>query len=217
MKKPGGGRLLKLIDLSHPIENNMPVYPGDERPRVEQIKWLASDYHNNHRLATAMHVGTHVDAPSHMLGRGQTISELPITAFVGRGVLLDVRGEEEVEWKPAYEEKIPSDSIVVLYTGHSKYYRQTEYFTNHPTVTLDFAEHLISKKIKMLGMDLPSPDLPPFPVHKKLLANGIYILENLTNLAALGGHLNFMMIALPLKLHTDGSPVRAVAFDYEHG
>ena len=68
----------------------------------------------------------------------------------------------------------------------------------------------VEKKIKMLGVDMCSPDHSPFPIHKILLANNILILENLTNLSDLENK-EFKVHAFPIKLQIDGSPVRVVA------
>jgi len=62
----------------------------------------------------------------------------------------------------------------------------------------------------MVGLDMCSPDRPPFPVHKILLGGEILIIENLTNMEALEGK-NFTIYAFPIKLQIDGAPVRVVA------
>jgi kynurenine formamidase len=62
----------------------------------------------------------------------------------------------------------------------------------------------------MLGMDMPAPDYFPFDFHKELLTNGIFLLENLTNLQELLGVNDFEVIALPLKIAAEASFVRAV-------
>ena len=60
-------------------------------------------------------------------------------------------------------------------------------------------------------MDLPSPDNYPFEIHKKLFANNILIVENLTNLSELIGVKDFDIIAFPLKIRAEASLVRVVA------
>lgn len=40
----------KLIDLSHSIENGMPVYPGDINTNLFQVKYLSENKYNDHRL-----------------------------------------------------------------------------------------------------------------------------------------------------------------------
>lgn len=203
--------MLDLIDLSHLIESGMPVYPGDEIPQLVQSRYLAEDDHNNHRLQIGMHAGTHLDAPLHMLAHGKAIFDLPLTPFIGPGCLLDVRGQDIIRWHPSYDCLVQPASIVLLYTGHDQWYGSDKYFIEHPCLDQEFCDFLVQKRIKMLGMDLPSPDMPPFSVHKQLLAHNIYLLENLTNLNQLLHWQNYEIIALPLKLRADGSPVRAVA------
>ena len=63
----------------------------------------------------------------------------------------------------------------------------------------------------LIGVDTPSVDRPPFEAHLAILGAGALIVENLTNLDAIGPEV-FQLIATPLKiLGRDGSPVRAVA------
>ena len=67
------------------------------------------------------------------------------------------------------------------------------------------------KILDLVGMDTPSPDAPPFPVHKIFLGSEILIIENLTNLESLVDLKNFTVAALPAKFHADAAPVRVVA------
>ena len=71
-------------------------------------------------------------------------------------------------------------------------------------------DYLIEKKVKIVGVDMASPDDEPFPVHKKLLGAGVLIIENLTNLDQLEDK-DFTVYALPIKLQIDGAPVRVIA------
>lgn len=65
----------------------------------------------------------------------------------------------------------------------------------------------------LLGVDFPSVDRPPFPSHIAFLGEGMIIVENLTNLAAIEKEV-FNLIVLPLKITgRDGSPVRAIALE----
>jgi kynurenine formamidase len=201
---------MKIIDLSQPILSGMPVYPGDSPVRLTQTRFLASDYHNNFQLEISMHVGTHIDGPRHLLHSDLSILELPLDRFMGQGCLLDVSGEREIHWKSEYKGLVPENSIVLLYSGHDQFYGTPRYFQGYPRVTLEFAQELITRNTKLLGLDWPSPDVFPFHVHKALLAENIYIIENLTNLQELLGH-SFEVCALPLKLKADSALVRAAA------
>jgi kynurenine formamidase len=113
--------------------------------------------------------------------------------------------------KPEYEKLVREQSIVLLYTGHDRLFGKPEYFDNYPVVDSDLCQLFIRKKIKMLGMDGPSPDREPYQVHKSLLTMRIYIIENLTNLGNLAEEKSFEVIALPLKIRANSSPARVVA------
>ena len=129
---------------------------------------------------------------------------------MGRGCLLDVRGQKTIEMQGDYEDLVQKEDIVLLYTGFDEKFGLSEYYTDHPLVSDDLAQFLISRSIKILGMDLPSPDKYPFNIHKKLFEQDILIMENLTNLNALQG-LEFEVMAFPLKIEAEASLIRAVA------
>lgn len=202
---------MKLIDLSHEICDNMPVYPGDPKTNLNQINFLREDRYNNHKLEICMHAGTHIDSSMHMTDCNQYISDLPLASFIGEGCVLDARYQEEIKMKPEYETLVREGSIVLLYTGFDKYYGTREYFENHPCIDTKLCKFLIEKKIKMVGMDIPSPDRYPYEIHRLLLNNNIHILENLTNLDLLLKAEKFEVIAFPLKIRADASISRAVA------
>jgi kynurenine formamidase len=201
----------KLIDLTHIIEDSMPIYPGDIKTNLFQTKYLSVNKHNNHRLDISMHAGTHIDSPMHLTDSNEYISELSLESFIGAGYVLDVRNQPIIEMKAEYEELVKENSIVLLYTGFDKLYGMPEYYEEHPILDMDLCKFLIKKNIKMVGIDMPSPDKYPFEIHKLLLENRIYIIENLTNLDKLLGNKNFEVIAFPLKIKADGSMTRVVA------
>lgn len=204
----------KIIDLSQTIEDNMPVYPGDLRTELFQTHYLGMHGYNSYRLQANSHAGTHLDSPMHLLTIREFIGELPLQSFIGEGCVLDVRGQPVIKTVAEYEARIKEGSVVLLYTGHDRFYGTPEYYRDHPVVDPEFARFLLGKKIKMLGVDLPSPDKYPFPVHKLLLGNKIFILENLTNLGRLLDVPSFELIAFPLKIKADSSLVRAAARIY---
>lgn len=205
---------MKIIDLSQTIRNNMPVHPYDDPVKVIQDKELARDKYNNTRIEAGMHAGTHVDAPRHFLDSPKNICDYDLGNFMGNGCLLDVRGEEIITLKDEYYDKVKTGDIVLLYTGQGLYFGKEKYydgFENQPTMDLKLANFFIEKKIKLLGVDMASPDNMPFKIHKALLGKDIFIMENLTNLDKLLTVSKFEVIALPLKIEAEASIVRAIA------
>ena len=74
-------------------------------------------------------------------------------------------------------------------------------------------DYLLASGKKGVGLDTVSVDPVgdgALPIHRRLLGGGQVIVENLTNLAAVGREL-FTFCALPLHYEqADGAPVRAV-------
>ena len=168
---------MKYVDLSYDIKSQMPVYPGDMELHSNKENDYEKDGFNLYSFFTSMHVGTHIDAPMHMSKNKKFISEYSIDKFIGNAVLLDVRGEKVIGVKEEYYRNIKENDIVLLFTGWDSFYGKKEYYTNHPVINEEFAELLIKKKIKMLGIDMPSPDNGEFKIHKKLFENDIFILK----------------------------------------
>ena len=192
-----------LIDLSRMIETGMPVYPGDPQVELDKIKYMARDHYTLHQWKTGLHAGTHMDAPMHLLDDPRKICDFSLERCMAPGVLLS-----DLDRIP--EEEIPLGAAVLFETGMDALYGTEEYYKNHPAVSEELCAYLLSRQVKMVGVDAPSPDHVPFPVHKRLMEMGVPILENLTNLHLLRGE-KFTLMAFPLKIAAEGSPVRAVA------
>ncbi len=210
---------MKWVDLTHALDSGTPPYPGDPRPELRRIRELGRDGFNAWSLCTGLHAGTHVDLPLHMLDDPRTAAGFAPERFCGRGVLLDVRGQSEIGWKARYDTLVKTGDIVLLRTGSDALFLSDpdRYFGEHPVLAPQFADRLAACGVRMLGMDLPSPDRPPHALHKALLGAGILLLENLTGLDKIGRERGFFVLALPLKLAAEASPVRAVAVLDESG
>lgn len=200
-----------LIDLTHKFASKMPVFPGDPVSELSQTAFMDKDSYNDHRLTTQMHVGTHIDAPLHMIPNGKRIDELSLESFIGNGVLINAEGLREIGLEVLGGVQINPGDVVLFQTNFSKKYGSREYFSHSPFLTINLAKKLIEKKVKLVGLDFAGPDIDPsWPVHKILLGAEIPIIENLTNLENLVNK-DFEIIALPMNLKSDGSPARVVA------
>lgn len=202
---------MKLIDLTHTFTDKMPAYPGDPDPSLTQAASIGKEGYTDHLLHTLMHVGTHMDAPLHMIEGGKKMDQISIDKFTGKGVLVDARGKKNVDADLVENMHIEPGSIVLILTGQSSHYRTEKYFKDYPHLTEAFGRKMVELKVKIVGMDILSPDEPEFPVHKILLGNEVLIIENLTNLDQLVGVKDFEVMAFPVKLNADAAPVRVVA------
>lgn len=199
---------MKYIDLSRKITTDLSVWPTDPFELKKVIKY---GFVVDNILNSSMHVGTHVDASQHMIEGGKTVSDYPIEKFMGRGKLIDARGKLEIDVDLLEGVDIQKDDIVFVLTGCDDKFGTSEYFENYPVFATSFANKLVELGVKIVGMDSPSPDCAPFPVHKILLGNDVLIIEMMTNLDKLLDVKSFNVIALPPNFETAGSFIRVIA------
>ena len=127
--------------------------------------------------------------------------------FVGECIVLDVRGQKEIE---ANLDSIKKGDVVFFLTSHSDKVYEKDYFTSTPVLTQKTAQELVDKKIKIVGLDSPTPDNEPYTLHKLFFKHDILIVENLVNLKKLEGK-RFQCYILPLKIKDgDGAPCRVI-------
>lgn len=207
-----------VLDLTHRLETGMPTYPGDQ-PQPQIITRKESQYTIS-ALHLGSHYGTHIDAPRHFLPNGKTIDDFAISLFSGSALCisresecasaLDLTNAELLRIKDLHPK------FLIIRTGFDRYWGDPKYFQEHPYLSPEFARRIIDLRIEGIGGDFPSMDAADadaqnYPVHHLLMEREILIIENLTNLAGLPDE-PFTLVALPLKIATDGAPARVVAY-----
>ncbi len=214
-------RVVRVIDLSHPVSPSTQVYPGDPTPVFTSHASIAGDGYNLLHIAMGSQTGTHVDAPRHIRDDGDSVELLPLTAFVGRGVVLDVRGRvgpgELIAPDLWGEAELRSGDIVLVHTGWSEYFGTDEYF-RHPALSAAACRWLLDHGVRTVGIDAPSIDPTGDEIlaaHHVIADAGGVIWENLTNLARIDFD-DPLVSLLPIPFEgADGAPVRAVAMQLE--
>ncbi len=201
---------MERVDLTHTFTADMPVYPGDPKSTLIQISSIAKDGFTDHLLTTPMHVGTHMDAPLHMIEGGKTIDAIELDRFFGPGVLLDARNKLSVDRDILDNITVPKGAFILVYTGQDAKWNKDSYFYGYPLITEAFGTRAVELGVHAVGVDTPSVDEPPFATHKALLGKGVLVIEHMTNLGTLVNK-KFDVIALPPKLTTDGATVRVIA------
>ena len=211
-----------FIDLTQVLSEGTPFFAGQDRPRITVLEVSGSlpvsgrRSLNNSSIKTCLHCGTHMDAPFHFFGDSDTIDQIALDTCVGQAALVDLRFLKprqsiSVAHFAEYRELIEEVKRVVLHTGWSAEWERPKYFTDFPVLSGEAAELFVSLGVRLVGIDTPSVDHPPFPAHVALLGHGVLILENLTNLASIPAK-RFHLTAAPLKIAgRDASPVRAFA------
>ena len=196
-----------ILDLTMPIDEKTPNFPGDP---IIKIKRHNVKEHGIGKtfLEFHTHISTHIDAPSHMIENGKTLSDFPINKFIGEAIVIDVRGQKNIE--PSLS-NVQEGDIVFFLTSHSDKAQDPDYFENNPVITEKTAQKLAEKRISIVGLDSFTPDNEPYKVHKIFLKNDVLIVENLINLNGLSGK-RFQCFILPMKItDADGAPCRIIA------
>ncbi len=196
-----------IIDLTLPIDNKTPNWPGDPEIIIKQYSTVEKDSIGKKVLTFHSHFSTHIDAPSHMIAKGKTLSDYPMEKFVGEGIVLDVRGQKEIDTDL---KMVKRGDIVFFFTAHSDKVYEKGYFEQNPVLSPKIAQALADKKIKIVGLDSSTPDNSPYTLHKLFFKHDILIVENLINLKELAGK-RFQCYVLPLKIKDgDGAPCRVI-------
>ena len=147
----------------------------------------------------------------HLTESKKYLDEIHLEQCIGMGCILNAVGKKNILLTTEYELLVQPQSIVLLYTGLSRFFGQKEYFNDYPIVSRELAQLFVTRQVKMICIDSPSPDRHPFEIHKLLLENNILIAENLTNFDKFLSVNKFEVIALPLKIHADSAPARIIA------
>ena len=84
---------MKVVDLTQPMTNGMPVMDGITPPRFDDLAEVAADGYGMSEYAFINHTGTHIDAPSHQVVGGATLDEIPLEHLVTAALTIDVSGE----------------------------------------------------------------------------------------------------------------------------
>lgn len=202
---------MKIVDLTHKIHHDMPVYPGTKEAVVKNDNTIEKDGFAEKVLEICSHTGTHMDAPAHIIKDAKTLDDLSFDYFIGKAFVLAIEEQGQLE---EYKEILETVDFVIVKTGWEKYWGDGKYFSNYPILAVDTVKELIRYGIKGLGFDCISVDAvgdTNLTRHQMILNKEMVIIENLCNLDEISQKV-FELIALPLNIESaDGAPIRAVA------
>lgn len=214
----------RFIDLAHTIEDDLTTYPGLPPPRISEHMDRASS-RQHYASGTEFHIakiemvantGTYVDAPFHRYPNGKDMAALPLSALADlEGVVVRAAGRAARAIDATCFRGLPlAGRAVLVHTGWSRHWRTEQYGREHPFLTEDAAALLVESGVILVGIDSLNIDDTADarrPVHSRLLAAEIPIVEHLTNLDGLPDQ-GFRFFAVPAKVVGMGSfPVRAFA------
>ncbi len=208
--------MYEFIDLSHTIEENMPLYPGMPPPTLKECATINGDGYRESVLNLSTHTGTHIDVEAHIFHHGKVIDEYMIDQFYGTARLINCSGNQVITDGQLRQrvEEIDLPEFLLLYTGWERYWGQNEYYSNYPVLSTSAAKFLSKLPLKGIGIDSISFDAfdnSKLTNHKILLKQEMILVENLQGLKKIPNK-EFTFACFPLKLRNgDSSPVRACA------
>ena len=221
---------MRVVDLTGGLERGMwrydetfPAFEAEPATALEQAGYQVQ------RVTLSTHMGTHTDAPGHLIPGGPMIDTFPLEAFVGWATVLRVRPCPPLEAIDAARlagggvEPRAGDAVLVE-TGWGTRWERPDFAAEHPFLTVDAARWLLEHRVRCVGMDTaglmdPRIDLAPGAgdhtpvVDRLLLEAGVPYIAALCNLESIRSD-RPLFVALPLKLTgLDGAPVRAVVIE----
>lgn len=212
---------MRIVDLTHTIKENMPVYPGTQPPTLRAASTVEKDGFRETLLSMFSHTGTHVDAPAHLFAGGKTLDAFPAAQFAGKALVIDCRGLTDgatvtMAQLAPYGDKVKQADFLLFCLGWDKKWGTPAYFENYPCLGEDVMALILAGDYKGIGLDTISLDPitdAALPRHKQLLGEKEIInIENLCHLDACGSDL-FDFACLPLKYeNADGAPARAIGW-----
>lgn len=215
---------MEIFDISRALSDDLAPWPGDT-PFHFELKWKMAEGAtvNVGAITMGVHNGTHADASLHFDEAGDPIDRMPLDAYFGDAVVVDLtklfagEGDERERTRrigvadlEAFSGSLEQAPRLLLKTG---VWKDSKVFPGWiPVMAPDVPEWLGKRKVKLIGLDLPSID--PIEVkkltnHYALAAARIAIVESLDLSEVEAGIYHFS--ALPLKIvGGDAGPVRAI-------
>jgi arylformamidase len=214
-----------VIELSHPIHDGMPTYPGLPRPEVQlHLDHAASRPHYDHRAEFAIgrislvgNTGTYLDSPYHRYPEAPDVSQLPLTQLVDLPTVV-------IDARPAVDRGRRLDLVlahpgpltgraILFHTGWDRRWDTDPYWEPGPYLGPTTVQQLLHHRPDLVGVDFWNVDDPHDPrraVHTALLGAGIPIVEHLHSLDTIpaGARTSFVPLAIS---RTPSLPIRAFA------
>jgi len=213
---------MQYIDLSHTIFDGLVTYKGLPAPHICDYlsrQDSAKFYEEGTtfqigRIDMVANTGTYMDCPFHRYENGRDLSQIELKEIVNvPGVLINAEEMTEID-ASFFQTWDVSGKAVLVYTGWSKHFNTTAYYSGHPFLTKEAAIYLRDAGAVLVGIDSHNIDDTAGksrPVHTTLLAKDIFIVEHMTNLDQLLKQ-EFLFSAVPPKIKGMGTfPVRAFA------
>ncbi len=209
----------KLYDISVPLNDKSPVWPGDPQVVIRQLSAISKgDETNVSQFRMSVHSGTHIDAPKHFINKAHGVGQINLKLLIGEVLIFEIdpiiRVISEDVLKSHYQwNQVGMIPKVIFKTRNSAFWSESPDTFRKDYTALDRsgAMALAEKNLDLVGIDYLSIALfeeTALP-HEILLSKNIILLEAV-NLSGVEPGL-YQLICLPILLaDCEGAPARAI-------
>lgn len=224
----------QIVDLTHILTPEFPMWPGDPQFSMTEFSPLGGDTFYANTLALHEHSGTHIDAPAHAAAGGVTVEAIPAATLIAPLAIIDISARaaadpdallsiaDILDWERLYGE-LPLGSLLALRADWSTRAGDAAAYLNldpagvmrtpgfDPTAVRFLVER---RDVVGIGTDTMSIDAgrsEEFGAHVAALGSGLYAVESLTNLAAVPAAGAIVIVGAPTHRGGSGGPARVLA------
>ena len=224
-----------IIDLSHTIHPNIPIWPGDPPTEFETVSEIDKNGYFLRKFSIGEHSGTHINAPNSFYAAGASVDSYAPQSLVSPGIAIDICEQclanpdytltidDILHWERQHR-VIEPENLVLLYTGwQAKWNDEQAFFNRDDGGICHFpgfgkaATQFLLEERSIAGIGIDTHGVDPgqdqsFAVNKLVLQKQRIVLENLANLDLLPAADFTLAIGILRLLGGSGSPVSVLAF-----
>lgn len=225
----------RVVDLSHTIATDMPLWPGDPAVEFKDVAQFATDGYYLRKFTIGEHSGTHMNAPNSFHQGGIAIDAYSPQSLVVKAVVLDIRAHTEINpdyaltqqdilnWESEHG-RIPAGSMVLLYTGwQAKWNDPVAFFNKDADGNLHFpgfdgnATRFLLKHRDIKGVGIDTHGVDPgldqrYQTNTQVLEQNGIVLECLDNLDKLPATGTTLVLGILRLKGGSGTPLSVMAF-----
>jgi len=165
----------EMLDMTIPFSVQTPQWANYIPLTVNYTKRVGGQHfgmgRNGSICNASIHLATHMDGEKHFCPAGRTIGQVPLSEWVGPGVIADISHlvSDSSVYTPEMIEsvvEVRKGDILITKTGWHKYgwispeSDEFRYMIKHPGPSPAFAQWCVDKQLKWLGVDAVSQDHP---------------------------------------------------------
>lgn len=225
----------KVVDLSHVISVDIPLWPGDPPVELEPVANFEDDGYYLRRFSIGEHSATHMNAPNSFHDGSAGIDSYTPASLVVPAVVIDARAQAAADadyqlnvtdvlaWE-AEHGLVPAGAVVIMWTGWQEKWSDPAAFFNEdgegnmhfPGFAGEATLFLLNERdIAGVGVDTHGVDPgldEEYATNTEVLARGGIVLENLTNLHELPPTGTTLVLGILRLKDGSGSPLAVTAF-----